>query len=188
MESDEISDEIDDIVLAGTPEQRIVRLRERIVDFEHGDDGRAAFLCALAGELNLVGDFDGARAASLAAIDDGGPTTIDPRCGLLMNELHAGEQARADEILSELLARVRSGHLGEVECEWIASSLEEADRLKDALRWYTIPLHDIDPDDIDELPTHLLYGRYRVRRELGLPLDAYDLARELLVRLDDAES
>lgn len=34
MESNKISDEIDDIVLAGTPEKRIVRLRERIAEFE----------------------------------------------------------------------------------------------------------------------------------------------------------
>lgn len=188
MESQDISDEIDDIVFDMAPAQRIARLRERIAEFAPGEDGRAAFLCALAGELNMAGDLDGARTASLAAIDDGGPTTLDPRCGLLMNELHAGDQVRADEILGELLARVRAGLLGETECEWIAGSLEEADRLKDAHRWYTIPVRDIDPEDIDELPIHLLDGRYRVRRELGLPLDAYDEARDLLDRLDSIGS
>lgn len=184
----DISDEIDDIIFRMAPPQRIVRLRERIAELAPGDEGRAAFLVTLAGELNLVGDLDGARDASLAAIDDGGPTTLDPRCGLLMNELHAGDQGRADEILAEMLARVRAGQLGVTECEWVAGSLEEAERLKDAHRWYTIPLRDIDPDDIDELPSHSLHGRYRVRRKLGLPLDAYDEARDLLKRLDGEEA
>ncbi len=188
MELDDISDEIDSIILTLAAPQRIVRFRERIAEMAPGDEGRAEFLDSLAGELNLVGDFDAAREASLAAIEDGGPTVFDPRCGMLMNELQVGDQARADEILTELLARVRAGELNVSECEFIAESLEEADRLKDAHRWFTIPLRDINPEDIDELPSMSLVGRHRVRRQLGLPIDAYDEARDLLSRPDSMES
>ena len=184
MELQDYHEEIESICLTGSPAERVVILRKRIEDFEHGEHGRAEFLTSLAGELNLVEDFDGAREASLAAIEDGGPTDLDPRCGLLMNELDAGDDERADTLLAELLVRVRAGSLGSVECEWIAGSLEQAGRLRQSLRWFTIPLLDVHPDDIEDVDMPALHGRYRVRRELGLPLDNYDLARDEWLALE----
>lgn len=183
MDIKDVDDELARIGVAGTPAQRVVVLRRRIDDFEQGEDGRAEFLAALAGELHLVGDFAGAREASLAAIEDGGPTELDPRCGLLMSELEAGEDDRADALLAELLVRVRSGLIGSVECEWIASTLEEAGRLRQALRWFTLPLLDVHPDDVEDVDMRALDGRYRVRRALAMPLDGYDLARDEWVAL-----
>lgn len=184
MELEDFDDELESICTTGTPAERIVVLRRRLEDFEPGETGRAEFLASLAGELNLVEDYEGAREASLAAIDDGGPTELDPRCGLLANELDAGEDDRADLLLAELLVRVRAGSLGSVECEWIAGSLEQAGRLRQALRWFTIPLLDVHPDDIEDVDMPTLHGRYRVRRELNLPLDNYDLGRDEWLALE----
>lgn len=184
MDLRDFDDELEQICLSGTPAERVVILRQRIEDFELGDVGRAEFLTALAGELNLLEDYAGAREASLAAIDDGGPTELDPRCDLLANELDAGEDERADAVLAELLARARTGSLGSVECEWIAGSLEQAGRLRQSLRWFTIPLLDVHPDDIEDVDLSALNGRYRVRRNLELPLDNYDIARDEWLALE----
>lgn len=185
MKLEDFDDELESIELSWTPFERIDILRARVQDFQPGEIGRATFLTSLAGQLNVIEDFAGAREAGLAAIEDGGPTDLDPRCGLLMNELHAGEDARADELLAELLTRFRAGLLGDVECEWIAGSLEEAGRLRPALRWFTMPMADIHPDDTEDIHVRALNGRYRVRRQLGLPVDAYDLACEDWDSLDD---
>lgn len=185
MDLEDFDDELDSILLSGTPSERIDILRRRLEDFQPGEIGRATFLTSLAGELNLTGDYAGARETGLAAIEDGGPTDLDPRCGMLMNELQAGDDARADELLAELLLRVRAGVIGPIECEWIAGSLEEAGRLRQAMRWYTIPLLDIHPDDVEDFDVAALNGRYRVRRELGLPLDTYDNAHNEWLALSD---
>ncbi|KAA1376038.1 hypothetical protein [Aeromicrobium fastidiosum] len=184
MELEDFADEIEVICMTGTPSERVEVLRRRLDDFTPGEIGRAEFLTALAGELNLVEDHDGARQASLAAIEDGGPTELDPRCGLLMNDLDAGEHERADEVLKDLLGRARTGALGSVECEWIAGSLEKAGRLRQALRWFTLPLLDVHPADVEDVDLPALHGRYRVRRELGLPLDMYDHARDEWLALE----
>ena len=184
MELVDFADEIETICTSGTPSERVVVLRRRVDDFAPGEIGRAEFLTALAGELNLVEDHEGAREASIAAIEDGGPTELDPRCGLLMNELDAGEDERADDVLKDLLGRARTGALGSVECESIAGSLERAGRLRQALRWFTLPLLEVHPADIEDVDVPALSGRYRVRRELGLPLDMYDHAREEWLALE----
>ena len=184
MELKDFADEIETICMSGTPSERVVVLRRRVDDFAPGEIGRAEFLTALAGELNLVEDHEGAREASIAAIEDGGPTELDPRCGLLMNELDAGEDKRADEVLTELLGRARTGALGSVECEWVAGSLEQAGRLRQALRWFTLPLLDVHPEDVEDVHMPAVHGRYRVRRALGLPLDMYDFARDEWVALE----
>lgn len=183
MDFEQACDEVDAIQDVRDLDSRIAALQQRAGELAIGEDGRAAFLAALASELQLKGDVDQARATYLAAIDDGGPTVLELRCGLLSVELESGSEDRVKQLLSELLALSRADMLVEVEYEWIADSLEYADRLREAMRWYTIPMRDIDAEDIDLLPIGLLHGRWRVRRELGLPPDAYDEARELLMSL-----
>lgn len=185
MDYDEACEEIDEIELSLGPKERVVAFRKRLDELEPGEDGRAEFLTSLASELELMGDLDGARATYLAAIGDGGPTELEPRCGLLSVELTAGDDDRVEELLGELLAMSRAGALFSTEYEWIGDSLEEAGRFRDALRWFTIPIRDIDPEDIESLPITLLHGRWRVRRALELPHDAYDEARNLWMRLND---
>jgi tetratricopeptide (TPR) repeat protein len=185
MDFDEASDEIDEIQQTLGLAARIDAFRRRSDELEVGEDGRAEFLACLAGELELNGDVDDARAAYLEAINDGGPTELEPRCGLLSIELTAGHDDRVTELLRELLAMARAQGLSDTEHHWVGESLEAAGRFREAMRWFTIPLRDIDPDDIEALPIALVHGRWRVRRELGLPQDAYDEARDLWMRLNN---
>jgi hypothetical protein len=179
MDFDEACDEIDEIVETFEFPERITMFRNRSDELAPGEDGRAEFLTSLAGELELAEDVDGARATYLAAMADGGPTQLEPRCGLLSIELTAGDDNRVKELLQDLLSMARADTLTSLEYEWIGESLEEAGRFRDAMRWFTIPLRDFDPDDVESLPPALLHGRWRVRRALEMPHDAYDDAREV---------
>ncbi|OUZ09459.1 hypothetical protein BHE97_10400 [Aeromicrobium sp. PE09-221] len=105
---------------------------------------------------------------------DGGPSELDPRGGLLKAELDLGNEEETDPLLEELKIDARRDALSLTDYEWIAESLELGGRLKEALRWFTIPLREVDPLDVDPAETVCLNGRYRVRRTLGMPMDAYD--------------
>ena len=101
MDFDEASDEIDKIQQTLGLAARIDAFRRRSGELEVGEDGRAEFLASLAGDLELNGDVDDARAAYLEAINDGGPTELEPRCGLLSIELmrpHAEPRIRTIRI------------------------------------------------------------------------------------------
>ncbi|WP_140400086.1 hypothetical protein [Aeromicrobium sp. PE09-221] len=99
---------------------------------------------------------------------------MDPRGGLLKAELDLGNEEETDPLLEELKIDARRDALSLTDYEWIAESLELGGRLKEALRWFTIPLREVDPLDVDPAETVCLNGRYRVRRTLGMPMDAYD--------------
>jgi hypothetical protein len=182
MDIEAARDEVDAVIESYGAERRIEIFRRRASELAPGEDGRAEFLTSLGGELELVGDYAGAREAILAAIEDGGPTVLEPRCSLLSIELTAGNEPAVRDLLAAFLELARAGSLSVTECQWIADDLEFAERLREAHRWYTIPLRDIDPDDVNALPLGALHGRWRVRRELELPHDAYDEASELLSR------
>ncbi|VXB35570.1 hypothetical protein [Aeromicrobium sp. 9AM] len=184
MDFSDAINEIDEIHESMGLVGRIAAFRARASELEIGEHGRAEFLTSLAAELEMNGELDAARIAYLDAIADGGPTELEPRCGLLMVELAAGDDDRVQNLLAELLSITRLQGLRNTEHQWVGESLEEAGRFREAMRWFTIPLRDLDPeDDLEALPMSLLDGRWRARRELGLPRDAYDEARDLLVRL-----
>lgn len=145
-----------------------------------GEDGRAEVLSRMAEDLMTDDRRDEARETYQAAVDDGGRTILDPRTGLLDIALADGDDARVDELLAQLMVRSRADELVVGDYEWIAESLEDSGRLRAALRWFTIPLRDIQPGDIDLMPVVCLDGRWRVRRALDLPVDAYDEAYEVL--------
>ncbi|MGJ9422659.1 hypothetical protein [Aeromicrobium sp. CF3.5] len=182
MDFDEACDDIDRIIETDEVNERIEQFRRRSEALRVGEDGRAEYLTSLASELQLIGDLDGARTTYEWAIADGGRTVLEPRCGLLGVEIEAGQEDRVTEMLKDFLLRARAGDLTITECEWIGDTLEDAKRYREAHRWFTIPLRDIDPLDIDDLPRGALHGRWRVRRELELPNDAYDDAAQLLQR------
>lgn len=184
MDFDEACAEVDRIEDELGLEDRIEALRGQVDRLEPGEDGRAEFLAALAGELQVAEDADGARAAATEAIHDGGPTVHEPRCILLSVELQAGNDALADELLAGFLAAARAGTITVDECEWISGSLEQAGRLKEALRWHNITVRDLDPHDVEGLPLLTLMARWRVRRALDLPYDAYDESRDLWIELE----
>lgn len=183
MDFDEACDDIDRIIETPGVNDRIEQFRSRSEALAVGEDGRAEYLTSLAGELQLIGDLDGARVSYESAIADGGRTVLEPRCGLLGVEIEAGHEDRVAEMLKAFLVQARTGTLTVTECEWIADTLEDAERYREAHRWFTIPLRDIDPFEVDDLPRGPLQGRWRVRRELGLPHDAYDESAQLIKNL-----
>lgn len=185
MDWDALGDELDTIGDITNRAQRVADYRRLLDQVSAGEEGWAEVQMCLADDLLAEGLADDARATYQAALDDGGRTVLDPRAGLLDIALAAEDGAGVDELLTRLMVSSRADELVLGDYEWIAESLEEAGRLREALRWFTIPLRDIQPGDVHLMPALCLNGRWRVRRELGLPLDAYDDAHEVLHSLDD---
>lgn len=143
-----------------------------------GEFGRAAFLTMAAGHWQMRGDLDRAR----TILDSAGPTQpgemmLDPLTIRLSIEIDAGDTAAQDAALLALLARWRSGDLTVTSCSHVGETLELDGQLRRAHRWFTLPIADLDPDDHFEWDEELcVVGRHRVRRELGLPVDRFDVA------------
>jgi len=164
-----------------SPEDYRERVTAQLAEMAVGDPGRAELLSC----LSTQPDFpltEESLALARAALEDGGPTTIDSRVEVLRALLELGRDDEAEQMIRALLrARSRDGvtvglhpALGEV--------LEMAGRTRDAHRAYTVGLKEFDPE-LDE-PTIdedlCLAGRYRVRRELGLGFDLLDRCLEEL--------
>ena len=146
-----------------------------------GDPGRLDVLHVIADHRAMRGEVDDA----LALLDQAGPTSDDDADVLQsMRAAYLIDGDRSDEaepLLRDL--RRRGAHLPHEAIERVAEALEEDGRLREAMRWFTIGLRDLDPQR--DLATHeeeyALVGRWRVRQALGLPPDHYDvLARETL--------
>lgn len=174
MDWDELAEEMDTLGAMPDINYRISQYRRRLADFAPGELGRAEFLSYLGDDLKLIGEFDEARQAYDEAIADGGRTVLEPHAGLLAVALAARDEATVTALLGLLMTKSRADELVVGDYEWIAEALEEAGRLREALRWFTIPLRDLQPGELTKLPIVCLNGRWRVRRSLGLPLDAYD--------------
>jgi tetratricopeptide (TPR) repeat protein len=187
MNWDELGDELERI--GSTPDlaYRVGEYRRLLDGYSPGDEGRAEVLANLADDLTADGQLDEAEVLYQQAIADGGRTVLNPHIGLLSVALERVDEPRADELLAVLLAKSRADQLVVGDYEWIGETLEEAGRLRAALRWFTIPLRDIQPGDIDLMPVLALEGRWRVRRALDLPVDAYDEAREVWHEVNDAK-
>ena len=146
-----------------------------------GSHARAEYLSQAAEFFELRQLYEDALRCLLAARDDGGPTWIDVRVKLVSLHLIRGENDRADELAAELRRSLESvGNLN-VAIEWLGDAFHDSGRLREAHRWFTIGLRDIDPEDLDEddgWALGLLNGRSRARRELGLGHDAYDRAQD----------
>lgn len=187
MDWDDLSELLDDI---GSTQDRAYRLdefRQLLTSFSPGQEGRAEVLTYLADDLLRDGQLDEAQAMYQEAIDDGGRTILEPHVGLLDVALAKGDGSAADQLLQLLIDKSRANQLVVGDYEWIGDSLEEYGRLRDALRWFTIPLADIQPGHVEMMPILSLNGRWRVRRALGLPLDAYDDAYDVWHGMDDGQ-
>lgn len=179
MDWDELGDALEEIGELPDLDVRLGEYRRLLAELPSRQDGHAEVLTVLADDLTSAGELDEAESLYQQAIDDGGRTVLDPRVGLLGVALERGDDARADELLALLLARSRADELVVGDYEWIGEALEEAGRPRAALRWFTIPLRDIQPGDLDRMPVIALNGRWRVRRALDLPVDAYDEAHHV---------
>lgn len=161
-------------------QEQIDALGARIADMAPGTPRRADLLTFQARLLLYSGQLDDARTAFMAALEEGGRTVGDAMLGLLEVALRRGDDAEADRLTAELLALYRDGKLTRDDCVDVGETLENADRLKQAHRWFTMPLREANPDRLTAAALPLLQGRYSVRRALKLPIDAFDEATEVL--------
>lgn len=188
MHWDELGDTIAEVAALPSRSARLAEYERLLTTFAPGQEGRAEVLMCRADDLADDDRLDEAEASYQAAADDGGRTVLAPDAGLLVVALVRGDDVRVDELLARLIALSRSDGLVIGDYEWIAESLEEAGRLRAALRWFTIPLRDIQPGDLDLMPPLCLDGRFRVRRALELPVDAYDEAHDVWHEVNDSPS
>jgi tetratricopeptide (TPR) repeat protein len=178
-DEDEIFERLTEIDLSGFTAEEKIDAHRREADAAPPDSpAHASFSTALADHLQMGGRHDEARAVLTGILDHPARTAIHQRAALADLELEAGETQRAEELLRELLDLSRAGALEDSDHSFVGESLEEHARLREAHRWFTIPLRDLDPSDIETLDIGCVHGRYRVRRELGLPVDLYDKASE----------
>lgn len=178
---DDIRDLREEWEMTLPPEQYRAQLRAHVDRMEVGQPGRAELLACLASDAGIPPSEE-SLALARAAVEDGGPTTIDPRVEVLRLLLALGRDEEATELTGEL---VRARPRDDVEVGLHAAAgeaLEMADRTREAHRCYTVGLKHFDPDSDDpDLDEDLcLSGRYRVRRQLGLGPDAFDRCLEEL--------
>ena len=181
VDRDELDEELERLELSLDGQARLDALRARADSFSPGEFGRAEFLTSLAEFLEMAGQLDEADAVYEEALVDGGDTTFHPLAGKLSVLVKRQGNGDVAQLTTRLWSLARSGQLVEADYEHIGETLEGVGRLREALRWYTVPLADYDPEeDIDLIPPVCSNGRFRVRRALGLPRDRYDDAAELV--------
>lgn len=141
----------------------------------HPDDVEDAGTLFVQASEHWIGAGTPGRAVDAArrAVDTGDEVPPDTRCYLVDALLAAGRLDEADAVAGEL----RRAHGDDpLVLVFLGESYEEAGQLDQAHRWYTMGLTAAerhgDPSGV--VPT-LLAGRFRVRRELELPVDEYDL-------------
>ena len=140
-----------------------------------GENGRASFLVAAGEHWQMRRQYGDARRCFEAALADGGSTGTSPVANLHSLALETGDEETATALLVQLRDLARRGELVPTDCLFIGENLETHDRLREALRWFTIPLSRLDPTfDQEDLDPYCLLGRLRVRRLLDLPADRYD--------------
>jgi tetratricopeptide (TPR) repeat protein len=183
-ELEDIFDEVEELTYSLPAATRGETLEARALDLPVGARGRAEMLTTASDWFVIDGRVDDALRCAEAGLADGTPTHFDARIYVLMAALAAGLLDRADEVEKELRQRLPDRGTRLVTIQWAAEVLENAGRLRQALRWYSLGLREVDPADLDEYDEWampLLQGRWRVRRELGAAADGYDLARERLL-------
>jgi len=176
MHDDDVFDlltAIEETTPIGSKAERFEAMAEEMTPGEHG---RATFLLAAGEHWQMRQKYDNARRCFELALGDGGETATEPLANLLGLALETGDEPQASSLALELRGLVRQGDIGASGCHFIGETFETHGRLREAMRWFTIPLSYVDPEDEDDLDFYCLSGRHRVRRELGLPEDRYDLA------------
>ena len=175
VDGDEVYDQLIEIEESVPVAEKAERFEELATILAAGENGRASFLVAAGEHWQMRGRYDDARRCFEAALADGGSTGTSPLANLHALALETGDEETAVELLAQLRDLARRGELVPTDCLFIGESLESHDRLREALRWFTIPLSRLDPTfDQEDLDPYCLLGRLRVRRLLDLPADRYD--------------
>lgn len=113
-----------------------------------------------------------AAAEFTAAIEDGGPTSANPRVHLARALLALGRDAEAQELIAGLTAEREK--VTPRTCDLLAELMTEQGDLPAALDWATAGVElCLQRSDDAELQL-LLRLRYRIRVDLGLDEDDYD--------------
>ena len=189
---DEILDEVED--WHGTPHpEQAAHFEEHARSLPPGTVGRAAWFAHAGEAWELEGDLARARAMYEEAVADGGPALLDPRAELFDVLLGLGDADRAEEVLSDLAADLRSGRGADIFPATVGEALESHGRLEEALRWFDAGLAWSERASAGDADLVCLNGHFRVRRALGLPQDGYDelserRRREYLEDLGDDDS
>lgn len=146
-----------------------------------GEYGRVLFLSAAAEHWMMRGELDRARDLLADIQDDPSEGQLATRAIQLQLAYRIGDQAWATALLQQLLADFRADLVSTSTCHHVGELLRENDDLRQAHRWFTLPLAYLDPDDdFDGVEEMCLESRAQVRRLLGLPQDRYDaVAAEL---------
>ncbi|MEX0426371.1 SEC-C metal-binding domain-containing protein [Nocardioides sp. DS6] len=175
---DAVRDQIDDLT-ARVPRDEIAPTLESVGrELPHGAESRAEYFSSAADWYVMMAAYDDARRCLDEARADGGETTVDVDVQLVDLLLRSDDRGELESTVTRLRHRARE--LDDLDRQMVAESFEEAGRLEDAHRWFTVVLRDTDPDDLDAY--HPAYpaslGRLRVRKALGLPTDRFDAAAE----------
>lgn len=138
-----------------------------------GEHGRASFLIAAGEHRQMRKEHDEARRLFELAMSDGGEADADPLANLLSLALDTGDDRTVDSLSKQLRELIRSDQVTVATCVHVGDSFADHDRLREAMRWFTMPLTwgETDDEDLDHL---CLVGRWRVRRRLELPEDRLD--------------
>lgn len=170
---DSLADEVDDLAMQ-LPETELAQLLEqRAHGLEPGAPKRAAWLSHAGERWEMADDLVRARACYEEAVRDRGPAWIDPRASLVSVLLDLDDPA-ATPLLDELRRDLGTGALRGPVHEYVGEALELHDFLEEALRWFNSGLTQVAREDQGEVDLGCLNGRYRVRRQLGMPKDRYD--------------
>lgn len=172
MDDDEVFDRLTEIDMSGST-RKAEEFEALAQSLPVGEYGRASFLIAAGEHRQMRKEYDAARRCFELAREDGGESATEPLASLLSLALDTGDEATVQSLSGELRQLVRADRMGASGCSYVGDSFRDHDRLREALRWFTIPLTyaDLESDDLDYF---CLVGRYHVRRDLGLPEDRLD--------------
>lgn len=175
-ERDAVWDEIDEIETGeGDSRSKAEALEARAASAPAGSERWAELLLVASGHRLMLGEHETAIRHLEQVRDSGVQSQPSVEAHLVDAYLEAGREE--DFVATEKALRRRSAetYLGD-DYTFVGEALEEAGRLREAHRWFTLANREVDPDELDTLDVMALNGRYRVRRALGLPEDAYDLS------------
>ena len=172
MDEDELFDVLTNIDSAAVPD-KAERFEAEAQRLEPGEYGRASLLIASGEHWQVRGDYDKAQESFEAARADGGESAADPEVALFGLAMKREDAEAAPRHLSILKALAGAEQLTVDNYLHIGEIYEEHDHLRQAHRWYTMPLTYADADD-EDLDYLLLAARLRVREALGLPRDRFD--------------
>lgn len=176
MTDDELFDLLTELEETVPLEDKPARFEQAASELDVGVHGRASLLIAAGEHWQMSGAFDEARRCFELARADGGESATDPLANLCSLALELGDETEATRLIAELRALVRAGSGTVSSCLHLGETLASYGRLREAHRWFTIPL--TWAQDEGDLDYFCLIARHRVRRELGLPPDRLDVIAE----------